>query len=71
MTTYSMTHGGLERMVTGAGLFARLSAALTHSFEARRAARRQAQEDAQFLAAAHADPRVLSDLRAAIAHAAD
>ena len=71
MTTYSMTHAGLDRMVTGASLFARLTATLTHSLEARRAARRQAFEDAQFLAAAETDPRVLSDLRAAIAHASD
>jgi hypothetical protein len=71
MTTYSMTHGGLDRMVTGASLFTRLTATLTHGFEARRAARRQAQEDAQFLAAAETDPRVLTDLRAAIARASD
>ncbi len=69
MTTYSMTHGGLERVVTGAGLFARFTAVLADALESRRAARRRADEDAQFMAAAAQDPRVLSDLRAAIARA--
>lgn len=59
------THGGLDRMTTGASLLASLVAGAIRMLETWREARIEAHNDAMMVELAAHDPRVLAELRAA------
>jgi|APFre7841882724_1041349.scaffolds.fasta_scaffold220773_1 hypothetical protein len=73
MTTYSMTHDGLERISAGASWLgngvARTLARARAAWAARRIARQQARQDRLMLDLAAHDHRVMADLRAAVSRA--
>ena len=73
MTTYSMTHDGLERISAGASWLGngvgRALGTARAAWAAYRIARQQARQDRVMLELAQHDHRVMADLRAAVSRA--
>jgi len=73
MTTYSMTHDGLERISAGAGWLgkrvSRVLGSARAAWATHRIARQQARQDRVMLELAAQDHRVMADLRAAVSRA--
>jgi hypothetical protein len=73
MTTYSMTHDGLERISAGASWLGngvgRVFGSARAAWATHRIARQQARQDRVMLELAAQDHRVMADLRAAVSRA--
>ena len=73
MTTYSMTHDGLERISAGASWLghgvSRVLGSARAAWVAQRVARQRARQDRVMLELAQHDHRVMADLRAAVSRA--